>query len=417
MSKKLIFSLIASILGLLFISLVGYFFIIQDGNVDGDNGVLSGFRGFLPFGGTENPNEGTNTQPEVVTNEETPIENNFTVKLRKISSEPVSGAGVLDIKAGTIIRHIEKATGHIFETETFSPKQGRISNTTIPLVYDAVWSGGAGALVARYLKEDDSTVDTYSLILKNASSTASSTTSPQTESTISGITFPGGISDVSSYGASVFYLQQSAGYSQGYISNFDGTKKKMLWNSEIKEVNSQYVNERTVALNTKPYQGINGFLYYIDTVTGQTRVVLPQIPGLSSLVSPDTNLVFYLEQGSGVQTFIFDTKNNQEVQMNPVTFPEKCVWSKKDKFVLYCAVPREDLNNNSLTSWYRGNSQFNDDIWKYNVEDGTSVIQANLSDDAGVAIDVIKPILSENEQYLVFINKIDNSLWSLDLTK
>jgi hypothetical protein len=39
----------------------------------------------------------------------------------------------------------------------------------------------------------------------------------------------------------------------------------------------------------------------------------------------------------------------------------------------------------------------------------------DLSQESGMAIDVIKPILSDNEQYLIFINKIDNTLWSLDL--
>lgn len=413
MSKKFIFILISAVLGLLLLSLIGYYFIIQNGNVNNADGTTSGFRSFFPFGGDSVPtNTSTSTES---TASETPNTNqtSFTLKLRKISSEPVSGAGVLDIKAGTVVRYIEKATGHIFETEMFSPKSERISNTTIPLVYDAVWGGGAGSLVARYLSDDGFTVDTYSLVLKNATtSTASGATS-----TLSGIAFPKGILDVSSFGTSVFYLQQGETLTQGLVSSFDGSKKKLIWNSEIKEINSQFVNEKTVALNTKPYQGVNGYLYFVDTGNGQIKSVLPATPGLSSIVSTDTNLIFYLRQDSRLESYAFDRRNNSRTKVTPATFPEKCVWSKKEKNIMYCAVPQETLDSASLTSWYQGLVSYRDDIWKYDVENGISVLLANISYEGGEPIDVIKPTLSDNEQYIVFINKIDNSLWSLDLTK
>lgn len=64
-----------------------------------------------------------------------------------------------------------------------------------------------------------------------------------------------------------------------------------------------------------------------------------------------------------------------------------------------------------------GTMQFTDDIWKYDTKANKSIIVDNLYEDSGENIDVIKPILSENEQYLVFINKRDGNLWSLDLSK
>jgi hypothetical protein len=70
-----------------------------------------------------------------------------------------------------------------------------------------------------------------------------------------------------------------------------------------------------------------------------------------------------------------------------------------------------------LISWYIGNISFRDDIWKYDLKNNTAVIIDNLTDESGIKIDVIKPQLSVNEKYLVFINKIDGTLWSLDLTK
>jgi hypothetical protein len=314
------------------------------------------------------------------------------------------------------VRYIEKATGHIFEVEMFSPKNERISNTTIPLVYNAVWGNNASSLIARYLDDDDVTVSTYSISLKNISTTTTAVSST-TENTIAGLAFPGGISDVSVSGTSVFYLVQSTNASQGFVSNFDGSKKKLIWNSEIKELNSQFVNDKTVALNTKPYQNIPGFLYFVDTTTGGVKRILGNIPGLSTLSDNLGASVLYLEQGSTVKFLLFDVKSKTKKEISPRTFPEKCVFSKKDSSIVYCAVPKILIDNTTLTSWYQGKISLSDDIWKYNLKDGTSNILGSLSEEAGGNIDVTTPLLSQSEQYLVFINKIDNSLWSLDLTK
>ncbi len=434
MSKKLII-IISVVLTLTVIILVG-FYILNQNNNSNTGGVAGGFKNFFPFGGNNTPapsapvNNSTTTNPSTSSGQA-----NFTQKLRKLSTEGVAGAGTLDSKAGppapstggragTVVRYIEKATGHIFEVELFSPKSSRISNTTIPTVYDALWLNKNTSLIARYLKADDQTVDTYSLNLKSVSTTTPTrkavgepTETSVSENTISGIAFPGNINDLSVFGSSVFYLVKNSDSSSGFTANFDGTKKKQIWSSPIKELLSQYVNLKTVALTTKPAQNIPGFLYFVDTGTGGVKKVLGDILGLSTLVSLDGNSVLYLEESSSASMSVFDQKNKTYTKITPTTFPEKCAWSNKDKNIIYCAVPRVFLDGGSLPSWYKGLTSFSDDIWKYNIKNNTSGLVENLSNDAGQSIDVIKPILSENEQYLVFMNKTDNTLWSLDLTK
>lgn len=407
MSRKKIIIIVSVILGILLLVLIGYYFLIQNNN-GSTNTVVNIFKNFFPFGDNgaiEPPPENTGQEPEP----NKPIQNNPEQKLREISMEPVAGAGLKDVKAGTIVRHIEKATGHIFETELFSPNQSRISNTTLPLVYDAIWGNNNNSLIARYLKGDDETVDTYSLTLKN--------TATSTENTVSAIVLPLNIGDVSVLGNSIFYLEQSYDSSTGYILNFDAKNKFQIWDSPIKEVLSQYVNSKTIALTTKPEKNLPGYLYFINTASGKTTKILSDVPGLSTLTSPDGAEVLYIKQGGSVGMLVFNIKSKSTIGLGPVTFPEKCVWSKKQENTLYCAVPRESLPPDSLSSWYKGLVSFTDDIWEYDVESGTASIIEKLLDDSGKHIDVVKPLLSDNEQYLVFINKIDNSLWSLDLTK
>lgn len=388
--------------------LVGYYFIAPKNPSDG-GGTLNTFRNFFPFGGEENFVENTpNPEGEGAGGEvETPVD--IEERLRKLSSEPVSGAGTLDVKAGTVVRYIEKATGHIFEVELFSPRQGRISNTTIPKAYDAIWGNNNNSLIARYLRDDDETVDTFSLTVKETSTT--------TENTISGIAFPGNITDVSVFGSSVFYIEQGSSFSNGFISNFSGGNKKLIWNSPIRELISQYVNGSTVALTTKPEENTDGFMYFVNTTNGTNRKILGNIKGLSTLVSPDATKVIYINQESGLSLNYYDLTKKTYEQITPETFPEKCVWGSKIKTIIYCAVPKDSIQSGGLTMWYKGLSQHSDDMWKYDLLNKTSQIIVNLSSESGETIDVIKPILSENEQYLVFINKRDNSLWSLDLNK
>lgn len=407
MSKKFFIITISTVLFLLLVSLVGYYFIIQN-NGGTSGGVVSTFKGFFPFGGAENASTTPQTDNPVV-NPPVVEPANYTQKLRKISAEQVAGAGALDVKVGTVVRHIEKATGHIYETELFSPNQNRISNTTIPTAYDAIWGNKNNSLIVRYLKDNNQTVDTYGLLIKEVSTS--------TENSVSAVKFPEGINDVSSFGSTVFTLETNNSSSIGYISNFDGSKKIQIWNSPIKGVVSQYVNAKTVALTTKPHQDFEGFLFFVDTGNGQTKTILGNIFGLSTLVNDVATQVLFLDQGSTPKMFVFDIKTKSTVDLTPTTFPEKCVWSKKDKNIVFCAVPQEYIGNNSLTLWYQGSTSFTDNVWKFDIKNNTSSMVGELFNESNDQIDVIKPILSENEQYLIFINKIDNSLWSLDLTK
>lgn len=408
MTKKTKYIITFVFLGLVLAGLVGYYILSRD--TGGEEGTITNvFRNFFPFGGNETNPESNYPTPEYNTPSGNEESVNFIRKLRKLTSEPVAGAGLLDVKAGTVVRYIEKATGHIYEIELFSPRQGRISNTTMPRVYDALWGNKNSSLITRYLKDDDRTVETFSLTVKEVSTT--------TENTISGIAFPENITDVSIFGSSVFYLEKDDSSSYGYISTFSGTSRKQIWSSPMKEILSQYVNAKTVALTTKPEENTPGFLYFVDTGNGTVRKIIGDILGLSTLVNTDATKVLYLNQGGNATMYLYDLVSKSSTTLTPPTFPEKCVWDTKDKNIVYCAVPEEYLGTGSLTNWYKGIISTNDDIWKYDLKNNTATIVANLQQESGEYIDVIKPILSENEQHLVFVNKKDNTLWSLDLTK
>jgi hypothetical protein len=407
MSRKKLFIFIAIVLVLIVAFLVWYyFFVLPSQNQTGNSATTS--KTFTPFGGTAGSGATGGFSSTTATGEATTNQPNYTQKLRELWNQPTSGAGVLDTKAGTVVRFVDKATGFVYETQLFSPIQNRLANTTIPLAYNAVWDGLNNSFVAQYLK-DDNTINTNVLTLKGGTSTS-------TDQTLSGFALGSNISSVSVFGETIFYLQTYVGQSFGFTSTFDGKTKKQIWQSPLDELTSQMVNANYVALTTKPYQNVPGFTYLVNTGTGSVKKLLGDVPGLVSLVSPDASQVLYSSQNYANSMALYNVKTGGATAITPATFPEKCVWSKKDATIVYCAVPENSLDGTSLTAWYMGQISWSDDIWKYDLKQNTAGIIEHLADDAGEQIDVIKPILSTSEQYLIFTNKIDGTLWSLDLS-
>ena len=378
------------------------------GNTRGNSGGGFSFKQFLPFGGdnTDNTPVTSATTTTKTNGEQTDIDPsldpNYDQKLRKLSTEPVAGIGTFDTTEGTTVRFIERATGHVYEAEMFSARLDRISNTTIPTIYKAVWGDSAKTYIAQYVRDDDSTVSSYSM-----------TVGAKTK----GVVLDTDILDVTTHGSNLFYLKKNGSGSIGVVSKMDGSGKKQVWSSPLQEVLAQYVSSKTVSLVTKPYQNVNGYMYNVNTNTGKVTKILGPVAGLSAIESIDEKNVFFLSQVTGAQLYIYNIANRTSNQIGPVTFPEKCAWSKKESTIVYCGVPRELLTATSLTDWYKGYTAHTDDIWKYDISDNSSTLIGNLVDETGEAIDVTQPIVSDNGQYLIFINKRDGVPWTLDLTK
>ena len=91
--------------------------------------------------------------------------------LRQITATPIAGAtatttlvsdtSTTTLLRATMVRYMDRATGNVYDTRVDTMKQTRLSNTTIPKVYEAMWGNGAETVLARYLKEDNATIETF----------------------------------------------------------------------------------------------------------------------------------------------------------------------------------------------------------------------------------------------------------------
>ncbi len=216
---------------------------------------------------------------------------------------------------------------------------------------------------------------------------------------------------VSPDGSKMFYLMadQTNG-AIGTIINADGTGVKKIFNSPFTEWMPQWVNSATIAMTTLASREADGYLYYLDTTTGAFKKILGPARGLTTLVSPDAKTVIYSNSNdSDFATRIYYTNNGTAKTLDLDTLPAKCVW--QDTVTVICGVPQSVPNTQYPDAWYQGIVSFGDSIWSINTVTGaTSTIITPEQ-----KIDAVKLQMSPDKKYLYFINRNDESLWSLKL--
>ena len=335
--------------------------------------------------------------------------------LRQITSEPVGGVGIFDITntdktKSTLIRYIQRADGNIFETKTDTLAVNRISNKTIPKIYEAIWGNAGDAVITRQLKDDNETTESFAAKLSgNASST---------ERELSGVYLPQKISvlTISPDKSKMFYLYPTNGGIGGIFAGADGSKKTLIFESALSEWLASFADNKTIVLTTKPSAGAKGFAYFLNTNAGEIRKIVGGIAGLTILVSPDKKLALYSESYNGsFRTKIYNLIENSAGDFELQTLPEKCVWSRNEPTIIFCAVPTTLPTGDYPDSWYQGRVVFSDDIWKINTATGETSRLISPETFINKTIDVINPLLNESESFLLFMNKIDLTPWVLDI--
>lgn len=326
------------------------------------------------------------------------------VQLRQITNLPVSGFVFGHGSSTNSMVYIEKQTGHIQEARLDSDVVRRLTNTTIPGSQETLWSKNNKVLF-RFLDADNDTIRTFS---------ASTTSSGDLE----GIFLPNNLTTVAADPAleRIFYLTQQDSGATGYIANTDGSKPQSIFSNVLKEWLVQWPNSQFIYLTTKPSALVAGALFSLNTKTGQIKILLSGLPGLTTLVNPQGTRVLYSFQGdNGVTEMgVYDMKNNGYRSLPIHSFPEKCVWKAAGTSVL-CAVPHDDFRGTFPDAWYQGKYFFNDGFWSIDTVSGTTTKLALSEESELLGLDATNLTLSPDERYMGFINKRDLSLWGMSL--
>lgn len=392
----------------------GYLYITQKDSGAGVSGVVSTVRNFFPFG---NEADVATTNPQNTNEPSATVPNVPTVPqdLRQIYSFPVAGAEAFIISSSTVVRFLEKSTGNMFEAQTALDTVDRISNTTIPKIAEAIFIQ-KNSVLFRYLKDDSDLIET---VFGTLSTTTNATSTTTTLGEIQSTYLTPNIKEIamSPKKDQIFYTVQSGSGSIGTISNPDGTKKVQLFDSPIREWNISWPKTNTVTITTKASASVPGYLYFVNTTTGKMERILGNVLGLTTLTNSTASSTIYNQNDSVGNTHLslFDIKTKTSTKLNTITFTEKCVWSKKNVGLLYCAVPENIPGGSYPDAWYKGLTSFSDSLWKIDTATGQTDLLVNIKEVSGKDLDIINMSLSEKEDFLVFSNKTDLSLWGFKI--
>lgn len=401
MTKKIL-KISAFILIILAVALTAYYFILST-NENVSNGKKPFFGNLFPFANNTVVSEeipfATST-PELPQNQQSvgAVEQ----QVRLISNEPVAGGTfILGVK-GDSVRYIEKATGHIFDVPTFENGVNRVSNTTIPQLYTASFTENGAGFIAQYTKDGDLIETFYGKIIGTS-----------TEKSVSGTILSRSILTfaISPDQKNIFTLEKTQNGSEGYISLPNGSSKKLIWSSPLKELIPQFISDSHIGLQSKPHPSAFGVFFDVNTTNGLKNLMISDEKNLSTL--PNTKKPYMLHSNDA-GLFVTDIKTVISKELSPQTFPEKCVWANT-KALLYCAVPKTTITSNSLYAWYQGKVSYSDDIWEYDVVGNTSRQVVNLENLAGRSIDIGHISINQTDTLLLIQSKTDGSLWTVKI--
>lgn len=270
-------------------------------------------------------------------------------------------------------------------------------------MYEAYIGKGGNNVIFRTLDDATEKIETFIGSISNSSTT--------------GIFLPSEISSLSLSPAkdSYFGIESTPNGAQGSLYSFPA-KKSIVFSSAVEKWNVQMVSSGIALLTTAPSAKTQNLSYLYNIKTKAMTELLSARNGLVVSVSPDAKYAIYSQNKNDILVSgILNIRTGVENPLSSPLIPDKCVWSVKMPSLAYCAVTSSIPNGVYPDVWYQGKVFFNDNIETIDALTGNTSNVANLQNEGGVQIDVINPKLSPDEDYLLFMNKRDLTLWNLKI--
>jgi hypothetical protein len=448
MNKKTALTILVVVI-IIAILIVGFFLFFKK-QTEQENSIVDAARNF--FGGffPESPTTNNNL-PQETNNQNGDIVNTIIPKLRQLSNFPVAGGVMFEREATTtslivqeenststnsvekitelVYRFVERATGHVYETTSRDLSQKRITNTTIPKTYQTFFSNDGENLAMIYL-DPQQAIEIFLGKINYPENETSTTTNIYGSETENFANITGTFLPIDSFGFTksqtsddFAFLHSTDSSGGGYIVNlYTGNLKTPLLNKNVYNLNTsewkiQILQNGTLSLNTKPSVVSEGFVYFLNPNDGLLKKRLGNTIAMSSLVSPDGEKIFYSYNDAGTtKTVLYDLNKNIYTSLNISTIVgDKCVWETKESVFVYCAIPTNLIRGDFPDAWYQGKYNFNDSLVKINTEDFSIQTLMQTNSETETNLDIINLQISPSEDYLMFMNKNDLILWSLDI--
>lgn len=310
-----------------------------------------------------------------------------------------------------VIRYVSRTNGYVYEISNNT--RLRITNISIPNVYEALFTPDGKTVIERFLRDDTQTIATYIIPIPDQNSDGTRT---QRE----GVYLPDNISSISMSPDGTKAIAVLPGSLNTTITSFTiptntatnyTTTSKELYRSPFSEWLVSTPNQNSIFLQTKASNSSEGFVYGLDTANTKLRRIIGNIMGLTTSISPNSAYVLYSEASSVsniINTKLYTIATGNTIAIGHNILPEKCTWLASQN--LLCAGNDTITEGAYPDSWYAGVSRFSDAFYQINSTNGNYQVINNGLD---ISVDAINLQTSEKEGFLYFIDKSTGNLWRL----
>ncbi|MEK7567059.1 MAG: hypothetical protein AAB527_02925 [Patescibacteria group bacterium] len=295
-------------------------------------------------------------------------------------------------------RYLLKQDGHVLEIGPKGGEQVRISNTTIPKIFEVAWSRDASKTILKYIEGANARVISAEFIATSTKAVVL----PQ--NIISAVFAPDR--------DRIAYLIPTSSGARLITANTDNTKQTEITNLPFKDFDLFWPEKNSVYFSSRPSGSAGGFLFKYDLLKESLDKVLGDILGLQVKFSADGQKFAYsaYDSISKPRLYIYDFKTAKTADLQTATLADKCAFAKSAKNIIYCGIDQGMTPALYPDAWLKGEISSNDSLWQINLETGEKKMLTEQKFD----IKQISP--SDNDVFLYFIDKNNGSLWSLKLT-
>lgn len=195
------------------------------------------------------------------------------------------------------------------------------------------------------------------------------------------------------------------------LKTMDLATKKITEIQKMSQVGLKlnWVQENTLLLNTDPSIESNGRLYVFDIKNKTIKTIINGEFGLDINWSANASLGIKLSNTERVPKLtLIDNLGITLANFPFITIPEKCLIESSK---LYCGIPKNIPQGSVFPDdYYKNKVYFVDDIYEIDLSTNKTT---KLFDGNEIAIDAYNLKLKDNA--LLFINKYDNKVYSLNL--
>lgn len=336
----------------------------------------------------------TNTQQKKPTFFNQPnSEQNNDVRFKKIYGKIVLGPSISteDEK----VRFFEKESGDLYETAFDGSDVQKISSGFSNSLLGRIFWSQKGLLFAALFKDGGQNFF---------------------YNTQTGRSFPIN-KDVISVGFSpnqsqIVYQQESEQNSKIITSRTDNSTQKTILTAALPRLNFQWLNNDTISAWPTPSGITPSFLITISQ-NGTLQRIFSDMYGFFARWSPDNKKIIFSHTDENGKNLVIEISNEkgENRKMLPIkTLADKCTWAK-DNQTLYCMTL--DVSDEATTpdDYYKGlMRQEKSSLVK--IDTVTLLSNIILKD---VPLDAEEIFLTPQENYIVFVNRNDGLLYSIQL--